>query len=189
MLLQEWDWSRIIAVYITELFVCCFFLILVFNILKRDRSRLAYNLSFLYIITSIGCLTHIILIPLRINPLVYILSLLMIFLLFFGSIFLICFLLLLKYSEQNYTIRKQLVLILIYGVILGLFLIIEGWILGGLKIGEETDWKQSYSLSFSILLAIIYTCFFVVPMIIISLQIYTSIDDNLLKKRWLFMRL
>ena len=90
MMLQM-DAARIIQVYVFQLGMGIFFLLIALLILKRDRKRLNVIFSAFFLCIFLGTLVNVIYAPLNVNPAVLFLHLITDFLLFLSVIFLLIF--------------------------------------------------------------------------------------------------
>ena len=55
---------------------------------------------------------------------------------------------------------------------------------GGLIIDETTNWRGYWTFSYCITLIIFFTCVIFIPSIILLIKIYSSFEDDDLKKKW-----
>jgi len=153
---------------------------MVYKVLKRNRNRLSLLFSGLYISLSLAFIINVIYIPLRTNPLVYILHLLSVYLVIFGFIFLILFNINLLNIYTDFSLKKQSFIVLLYAITI--FFLIQ--YPGGITINEQTNWKPVWSWDFLIILYIYVTAFIIAPTIILSLKIYKKFQDKDLRKKW-----
>ncbi len=179
MLLQEIDWFRLFAV-VVQLISCFIFLFISYKILSRNRNRLAITGSSFYIIITTSFILNIIYFPLTVNPLVYVLHLISVYLIFLSLVFLVIFNLTLLKSENIVTRTKQLIHIILYGILLFIILLFPG----GITIDESTNWRPEWSWSLFIILYIFLTITIIIPFFYLSKKLYNTIQDDFLKKRW-----
>ena len=179
MILQEIEWTRISLILITQLIIGIIFLSLAYKILKRNKNRLTIMLSSFYISEAIGFIINIIYLPLTINPTVYILHVMTDFFISFGQIFLVIFLINLNKRNSNFSLEKDFIIIFSYVFILLLLFNFPG----GITINENTNWRPVFSWTFLISLYIFFTCFIIIPNIILSIKIYKKFEDKNLKKK------
>ena len=109
MILQINDFGRIFAIYVTQLSVSFFFLIIAYKILKRNRSRLNLTLSGFYLFEASAFIINailVLLILLRLTLIVYILYVILLFLVLFAHFFLVMFNLTLLYIKYT-SIKNQ----------------------------------------------------------------------------------
>ena len=177
MVLFQNDWSRLVQIFIIGLFLCGIFLFISIKILTRNRNRLTLTLSGFYLSSAAGFLINAIYSVLRINPIVYILLFITYFLVIFSLIFLVSFLLNLVYVYVNW--KKQIIIILSFGILLFLVLSIPG----GITINEETNWSPIYSWPLTFGVIILVSICIVIPTIILSIKMYKIFEDKNLKKK------
>lgn len=177
MVLFQSDWSRLVLIFVVGLFLCGIFLFISIKLLTRNRNRLTLTLSAFYLFSAAGFLINAIYSVLRINPIVYVLLFITYFLVVFSQIFLVSFLLNLVNVYVNW--KKQIAIILSFGILLFLVLSIPG----GMTINEETNWRPIYSwpLTFGIII-LVSTCI-VIPTIILSIKMYKIFEDKNLKRK------
>lgn len=180
MVFEEIDWVYIIPVFVSQLFVSSIFFIMAFKILRRNNSQLGIIIFCFYISVAMAFVINLILIfSIKTNPTIYILSFISIFLLFFSNIFFFLFnLLLLKHELIK--IKLQVAIIISYGVVVMILLLLPG----GLIIDETTNWRGYWTFSYCITLIIFFTCVIFIPSIILLIKIYSSFEDDDLKKKW-----
>ncbi len=178
---RELNFVQIFQIYIVQGFIFVFFLIMAYKILKRDRSRLNFSISGLYISTSIGFFINFIFPLIPIEIVMTIMYLLTMFFLYFAQIFLTTFVSVIKSSPKIFTLKKQLIILGSYALLLsGMFLIP-----GGLTINESTDWHPVYSDVFIVFLLVVLSLA-VVPTFLNSIHIYKLMENEKLKQRWSF---
>jgi len=179
--------TRALTVYVAQGFICFFFIFLAYKILKRDRKRLNLIFSGFYLSAAIGLLMNFIyapLDPLEFEPAILFLNFITNFGIFYSSIFLVVFDLILLKSEKVITPIKQLVILIVYGIAMFsmiFFVYVEGW-------GVELDldswspiWKPPFFLYLLIIESIPTGFFFY-----FSFQIYKKFEDEQLRKKWKF---
>ncbi|TFG08874.1 MAG: hypothetical protein EU539_01010 [Promethearchaeota archaeon] len=182
MVLLQLDPFRIIQVYVVQGLIGVFFLYLTYLILKRDKKRLNIIFSGFYIIGAIGVFVNFIYAPLTVELVVLVLYYITIFCFLFAPIFLVVMELILLKSEKVIDNKKQLMIIIIYGLlVLGMVFIPNGVI-----INETTDWKPKWSLPYFLYTVLILSIGAVLPGLYFSKQIYGQFEDEKLKKKWKF---
>ncbi len=187
--------TRALTVYVAQGFICFFFIFLAYKILKRDRKRLNLIFSGFYLSAAIGLLMNFIyapLDPLEFEPAILFLNFITNFGIFYSSIFLVVFDLILLKSEKVITPIKQLVILIVYGIAMFcmiFFIYVEGIAFdGSSRLGVELDldsWSPIWNLPFFLYLLIIEsipTGFF----FYFSFQIYKKFEDEQLRKKWKF---
>lgn len=184
MLLQEIDWSRILVILGSQLFISIFFIYLSYKILKRRSDKLTFICSSFFLSVAAGFIINVIYFSLRVNPLVYILHTFTLFLLLFGPTFLILFTIEMHedFSEIKQNSRLKELLIIIGNAALILIIIIFS---DGIIINDETDWSPIWSWNFLILLYFYLTICILIPFVYFSIKMYLKMEDKILKRRWL----
>jgi len=172
------DWTRLVPAFITQMGVALIFLYIAYKILRKKRNGLTLSLGAFYILLSSSFIINIIYFPLEINPIVFILHLIAVFLFFFGLIFLLIFNINL-YLNQKETKKIQYVVIISYCILIVISLLL----LDGISLDESTDWRPQWSWNFSILIIILFTGFIVIPNSIITLKKFHQFKDPILRKK------
>lgn len=180
MLIQGIQSERLIWIYLVQLSISFIFLFIAFRMLKRNRSRLSFILSFFYILTGIGFILITIRYNFIINPIVYILYILGVFLINISMIFLVLFNLNLVKSQSQISNRKHLLIIFFYAIVFLAVLLIPN----GITINEETNWFPVWSWWFFIIISIVTLVMIVCPIIMISAKLYKMFEDDALKKKF-----
>ena len=174
------EFNRYLLIYIVALAISLIFFIIAFILLKRKRNQLTIILSCFYIIEATGFIINAIYPPLRINPLVYILYFIALFLILFGQIFLILFnLLLLKRENIKISNNKITIIILFYAFIIFSILYFPN----GFIINEQTNWRPIWSWSFLIIIYVFMTGVILLPFTFLFYKLYKRFEDKDLKKR------
>jgi len=174
---------RFITIYVAQGFMCVFFLFLAFKILKRDRKRLNIIFSGFYISPAIGFIINFIYAPLIEESVVLLLNFLTNFFIFYSVIFIVVFNLILLKSEKAITTKKQLTILIVYGI--AMFSMIGFLFIPGLGVTFNENWSPIWSVPFFIYVVAIETIG-VLPAFYLSFQIYKKFEDELLKKKWKF---
>lgn len=178
--------TRIITVYLVQGLLFAFFLFLAIKILKRDRKRLNVIFSGFYLSAAIGLFVNFIYAPLEdtaFETVVLILNFITNFGTFYSPIFLVVFNLILLKSEKVITTTKQVMVLIIYGIAMFcmvFFIFVPGF---GVTLNLSTNWTPVWSMPFFIYVLIIETLA-VVPLLYLSIQIYSKFEDINLKKKW-----
>jgi hypothetical protein len=183
MTLYEMSPTRIITVYAAQGFMCLFFLFLAYRILKRDRKRLNLIFSGFYISPAIGFIINFIYAPLTDVSVVLMLNFLTNFFIFYSSIFIVVFNLILLKSEKAITSKKQLTILILYGI--AMFSMIGFLFYPGFGVTFNANWSPIWSTPFFLYLLVIETIG-VLPALYLSFQIYKKFEDELIKKKWKF---
>lgn len=176
--------SRIIQVFIIFLGGGVFFLILAILILKKGKYRQNITFSGFFIFIFLGGVFNAIYALLTTysdERTVVTLHIITYILFCYAQIFLLILNLILLKSERLITLKKQLIIMGVYGVLLFiLFFIPEG-----VRINESTHYRPQWNLLFFIYANIIWIGFALIPTVFTSIQIYKKLEDKTLKKRWL----
>lgn len=187
MTLYEMSISRAITVYVAQGFICFFFIYLAYKILRRDRKRLNIIFSGFYLSAALGLFMNFIYAPLdpvEFEKVILFMNYLTNFGIFYSIIFLVVFDLILLKSEKVITLKKQLVILITYGIAMFcmiLFVYVEGL---GVKIDTES-WSPHWMFGFFLYLLIIES----IPtglFFYFSFQIYKKFEDEQLRKKWKF---
>jgi len=179
VILNTNDIGRLIIIYVIQLFLSGIFLFLAYKILRRNRNRLTTILSSFYAVEAIAFIFNAIYPSIGFNPGTFIIYFIAAYLISFGPIFLILFNINLIRIDSEFTIKKQTIIILIYG--LSIFLLLN--IPGGITINEETNWSPLYSWYFLIILYIFFSVVIIVPFIFQIIKLYRTFEDKNLKKK------
>ncbi len=173
------DAARIATVYISQGAFVAIFVLLAYKVLKRSRNNMNVVLSCFYLSIAMGFFINFIYALLTDLFLVKVLNAMTNFLVFFGLIFILLFTLLLL--KPNAISRvKQIIIVLGYGVLLGLMNVIPN----GVTIGPETMWKPVWNIPFFAYILTIVTGICIVPTIYCSLVIFRNFQTEDLKKKW-----
>ena len=177
LLFQADDIGRFFAILVAQLLFSFIFLYLAYKILKRNRNRLSITLSSFYISEAIAFILGAIYLPLRINPIVYILYFGAVYLIFIGPIFLVMFICILL--KIDFKLKDQVIIILIYALIVFILLNLPG----GIMINEDTNWIPLWSLTLLLILHSFITCVIVIPFFLLFSKLYKTFEDKDLKKK------
>ncbi|MFX0069578.1 MAG: hypothetical protein ACFFAO_00595 [Candidatus Hermodarchaeota archaeon] len=180
MYFQIFTLSRILQVYVLQLGMGLFYLIIAYFVLKRSRKRLNQIFSSYFIITFIGILVNVIYAPITDIPTVTMLAYLTVYLIYFAQIFLLVFNLILLKSTKIINTKIQLIIIIGYAVLLSFAFLIPN----GLTISESNNYIPYWNLPYFLFHLIISLSFAVIPSIYTSIKVYTKIEDIEVKTRW-----
>ena len=183
MTLYEMSMTRIITVYGIQGFMCAFFLFLAFKILKRDRKRLNLIFAGFYISPPIGFIINFIYAPLTEGSVVLMLNFLTNFFIFYSVIFIVVFNLILLKSEKVITSKKQLTILILYGI--AMFSMIGFLFFPGFGVTFNANWSPIWSVPF-FLYVVVIEIIGTFPALYLSFQIYKKFEDELIKKKWKF---
>jgi len=182
LILNQVDWTRTILVPSILSIIVIYFLYLAILIIKRNRNLLNVTLSCYYFFVSIAFIIVIISVPIRVNPLAYILYFIALFLLTFSNIFLPLFSINLLRKEKPFSLKIEFLFIIIYGLI-NLFLLLFP---NGISYNEITNWTPIYTWDFLIVFYIVYSLSILIPQIILSVKLHHKFLDKQLKKKLRF---
>lgn len=157
-------------------FISILFFYLAFHLLKRNYNRSTLILSAFYIFPGLAFVLNIIFFPYRTTVAGYVLYIISAFLLLFGQIFIVIFIINLFYTDQNFWLKNQNLIIFSYAIIILIVLNIPGLI----TIIEGTP---VYSWVLLIISYIIFSLFIVIPTIIFSVKLYNIFEDETLKRK------
>ncbi len=183
MTLYQMSIIRFITIYVAQGFMCIFFLFLAFKILKRDRKRLNVIFSGFYLSPAIGFIINFIYAPLTDVSVVLMLNFLTNFFIFYSSIFIVVFNLILLKSEKAITTRKQLIILIVYGI--AMFSMIGFLFYPGYGVTFNENWSPIWSFPFFLYVVAIETIA-IFSALYLSFQIYKKFEDELIKKKWKF---
>lgn len=137
------------------------------------------TLSIFYILPGTGFILNLIFLPLSTTKIGYILYFIMTYLIIFGFIFIVIFIIKLLAIDPNYTSKTQLIIVLSYAALVLLLLVFPG----GITINEETNWRPKWSLPFLIITNLFFTFSIFIPTIIFSLKLNKRFEDKKLKRK------
>ncbi|MHA1285435.1 MAG: hypothetical protein ACTSQP_23270 [Promethearchaeota archaeon] len=183
MLYQLHDVSRYILVFITQPIVSIILLYLAFKIIKRNRSVHTIVLSLFYFIVSIGFLLNVIYAFAAIynnEVIIYTIFYITTYIIIDSLIYLIIFIKILLKVEEKLKIKKDLLYIVIYGIVCTYIFFFPN----GITINETTGWRPLYSMEFMIFSYIFMTFSIIIPLIYYSFKLYKTIQTKTLKKKY-----
>lgn len=181
MLLQS-DLSRILIIFIGQLILASIFLFIAIKLLRRTRPRPIITLSIFYFLTSSGLIFNILHVIIRtIDPEDVILLKVIYFLTFypplFSGIFILTFIISILKLGDVFTLKKQLIITLIYGFVTLLIYFIPD----GVTFIEQGQPKYSWSFFTAIYTS--FTIFIAIPTIWYSRRLIRTFQDKILKKK------
>ncbi|MFX1410291.1 MAG: hypothetical protein ACFFA6_08055 [Promethearchaeota archaeon] len=179
MLLEESDWSRYIGIFIIGSFITVFFYFLALKVIKRNFNRLTLTLGTFYILPGTGFFLNFIFLLISSTPQGLIIYYTAVFLILFGEIFLVLFLINILKIDSRLTLNKQVLITIMYAILCVLLILFPG----GITINEKTDWIPVFSWSFLIVLYIFFTCSIFIPTLILSIKLSKRFEDKILKSR------
>ena len=188
MLLQI-DLSRIFLIFVINMMMAIFFLVLGWSILKRRKSRLNATFSGFYLSIALGLLINAAYVVIneifKSEPLALLLNYISAFLIFYGPVFMLATNRILIHSEAVYSQKSELKLLLIYALALGFMAIF--YFYDGIEFNASTNWRPVWSLPYLVYLIIIVSAFTIIPTIGSSFKILTLMKDKMMKRRWIWL--
>ncbi|HEY0089777.1 MAG TPA: hypothetical protein VGB37_13095 [Candidatus Lokiarchaeia archaeon] len=172
--------ARVIGIFVGFVAIIIIFLYLIYKIFRYYRTRLNITFSGCYIFIVISLTINIIYILLKIPQLVIILNSITNYTVCFSTIFVTVFLISLYRGYERFSLRKQLSIILIYGLLLAVMFFIPG----GVIINEETNWTPIWSWTLFIYVASVIIIISVIPTLFYSFKLYKKFEDNQIKRKW-----
>ena len=179
LLAQTMDIARFIQIFLVQGLAGLFYLVIAYKILKRERKGLNLILSSFYVCVAFAVILNVVYAFIFVEEVVYILHVTTYYLLCFPLVFLLVFVLILLKSEEVFTPKLQLILIVVFGVLLvGLWLIPNG-----VTINESTNWKPDWSWTYLLYSLTICSFFSIFPTIYLSIKLYRKFEYKELKKK------
>lgn len=180
---QAIPFSRVIQVFVIFLGGGTFFLVLSFLILRKNNHRLNFTLCGFFIFIFLGGLFNVIyaLLTTHVEESIVVALHILTYIFFcLAQMFLLLFNLIMWKSEKLFTLKKQLIIIGSYSVLL----LILFFIPEGVMINENTHYRPQWSLQFFIYANIIWIGFAMIPTLYTSLKLLRIFEDAEIKKRW-----
>ena len=148
--------------------------------LKRNRKRSSVTLAAFYLLLSVGLFMNIVfilLIPSENNVVIHISYSLASYFIIFPFIFILIFINVILKMEENFTLKKITIIIVIYGVLCSTFYIYpEG-------ITFTSNWSPVYSIPLFIYVNIIFTGYITIPILFYSIRLYRLFKARNLKEK------
>ena len=184
-MIYQYEWTRIIIVLIPQSFILFIFLYITYKVLKRRRDRSSVILSLFYLTLSIAFSINYITISLllfkiEIEQILLPLYLLLSFLIIFGCIFLVIFIIDLYIVEPVLTLKRILILILLYGIPCAFLFFMPG----NITLNKDNNWTVQYNHFFFISLNIFFSLTITIPIFYYLVKIYIKINFNSLKRKY-----
>jgi len=182
VLLQLPDIPRILIIFIPQLIVAGLFLFLAIKLLRRNQQRPTLTLGMLYIFPASGLIfndMHVVLAAFQPENevLLLVIYFLSYFLMLFSPVFILTFVISILKLGDVFTIKKQLIITLIYGFIVFILFFTPN----GIKFSEQ--WRPIYSWGFLTLLYIFLTVYIVLPTLWYSRRLIKTFKDKILKRK------
>jgi len=184
LLLQSPEEVRLLIVFIPQLILASIFLFIAIKLLIRNRMRSIITLSMFYAFSAAGLIFNaIFLLIAALIPENAVLLISLYFLSFypilFSPIFIITFMITLLKLDDVFTLKKQSIIVSIYGLITFLIFFTPD----GISFTEE--WRPSFSWTLLTLILIVFSVFILIPTIIYSSRLLKTFKDKILKKKLL----
>ncbi|MFX1393219.1 MAG: hypothetical protein ACFFAH_06535 [Promethearchaeota archaeon] len=171
---------RFLSIYIGFGILIAFFLILIFKILRYNRTRTILTFSGFYILVCIALILNFLYASIFDKEIVLILHYITIYFIFFSGIFIVNFCIILLKDVEKFTLKKQVIITIIYAIVLCItFLIPNGVII-------NDDWRPVWNLYYFLYLIILNFTTGFIPTIYYCIKIFKSLDDNFLRNKWIF---
>ena len=173
---------RIVTIFISQLILAIIFLFIAIKLLRRTRPRPIITLSMWYLLTTTGFVFNVLhVIIAAFQPENALLLIVVYFLSFypllFSPIFILTFIISILKLGDVFTVKKQLIITLIYGfVTLLIFFIPDG-------ITFTEQWRPIYSWGFFTAIYTSFTIFITIPTIWYSRRLIKTFQDKILKKK------
>ena len=176
---------RFIIVFILQGSLIIVFIWLALRILMRKRDRTKLALALFYVFIIIGLFFNILFLSVASTGndiLIIITYILTSYFIFFPFIYIVIFLNTLLKLEDEFTLKKIILIVLLYGICTGLlYLIPDG-------ITFTAQWTPIFNPVFGIMVAIFFTLSITLPTIIYSYRLYKIFKaPNLRKKLRIFL--
>ena len=182
MLLQIPELPRLLIVFIPQLILASMFLFIAIKLLKRNRLRSIITLSMFYIFSATGLIFNAIFLLIAaflpenavLLQVIYFLSF---YPMLFSPIFILTFIVSLLKLEFVFTIKKQLIVTVIYSLVIFIIYFAPG----GITFIDQ--WRPVYHWNFSMLVFIFYSGYIVIPTLLYSRRLIRTFEDKILKKK------
>ena len=182
MLLQSPDMVRILIIFIPQLIVAGLFLFLAIKLLRRNQQRPTVTLCMLYILLGSGLIfnaMHVVLAAFQPENVVLLLVIyfLSYFPMLFSAVFILTFMISILRLGDVFTIKKQLIITLTYGFIIGIIFFTPN----GITFSEQ--WRPIFSWGFLTLMYITLTVSIALPLLWYSRRLIKIFQDKILKRK------
>lgn len=182
VLLQLPDIARILIIFIPQLIVAGLFLFLAIKLIRRNQQRPTLTLCMLYTISASGLIfnaIHVVLAAFQPENevLLLVIYFLSYFLMLFSPVFILTFIISILRLGDVFTIKKQLIITLIYGFLVFILFFTPN----GITFSEQ--WRPIYSWGFLTLVYISLTVFIVLPTLWYSRRLIKTFQDKILKRK------
>ncbi len=180
LLIDAFDLTRFIGVYITQLSIGIIFFILSIRILRRNKTLLSSLLSTFFLLQALSFFLIAFLFPIKIDPYSYLMYMTSLYINLFSPIFLVFFLVKMIHFTAVKFRPKDYVIIILFA--LASFLLLS--VPNGITYNEATGWRPKYSITFSLLFACFFTVILFIPSVFYASKIYKTFKDEALKKKY-----
>jgi hypothetical protein len=173
---------RVVTIYGAQMLVCLWDAYLAYRVLKRGKKKLNFIFAGFYLFGVIGLIINFIYGPIPNVDVVLVLNFLTNFFIYYSPIFFVVFELMLLKSERYMDARKQLFILIGYGILMFsmiFFVITQGW---GVNIND--NWQPVWKPPIFIYVTVIESIIAVGPVLYLSYRIYNKFEDAYLKKKW-----
>ena len=182
MLLQSPDMAKILIIFITGLIIAGLFLYLAIKLLRRNQQRPTVTLCMMYIISASGLIfnaAHVVLAVFQPENevLLFAIYFLTIFPMLFSPVFILMFMISILRLGDVFTIKKQLIITLIYGFIICIIIFTPS----GITFSEQL--RPIFSWGFLTLMYIALTVFILLPTLWYSSRLIKTFQDKILKRK------
>ena len=182
MIFQSTDFSRMLIIFVGQSILAGIFIFIAIKLLRRTRPRPIITLSLFYLLTAIGLILNVVHVLIAaIQPESSVLLIVIYFFSFypitFSAIFILTFIVSILKLGDVFTLKKQLIITLIYGfMILLVFFIPDG-------ITFTEQWRPIWSWPLFIAIYFVFTTFITIPTIVYSRRLVRTFQDRILKKK------
>ena len=182
MLFQSTDMVRLLIIFIPGLIIAGLFLYLAIKLLRRNRQRPTVTLGMLYIISASGLIfnvTHVVLAAFQPEneALLSVIYFLTIFQMLLSPVFILTFVISILRLGDVFTIKKQLIITLVYGFVICIIIFTPN----GIIFSEQS--RPTFSWGFLTLIYIALTVFILLPTLWYSRRLIKTFQDKILKRK------
>ena len=173
---------RRLIIFVPQLIIAGLFLFLAIKLLRRNRQRPTVTLFMVYVLSGSGLIfnaIHVVLAAFQPENevLLLVIYFLTIFQMLFPPVFMLTFMISILRLGDVFTIKKQLIITLIYGCIIFIIFFTPK----GIRFDEES--RPFFSWVFLTLMYITLTVFIVLPTLWYSRRLIKTFQDKILKRK------
>ena len=183
MLLQI-ETTRLFLIFGIGAILIVFFSFMSYRILSYKKAKLNIYISLFFIFILIGAILNILYAIIQIEPIPLALHLVTNFIVSFALIFLLVANKIIIESEMRFGTKKQLKVMLRYGVILALMLVFVPF--GQVTINTATNWRPVWGIFYFLYITVIVIIFAVIPTILSSINILREFSKGEAKSKYAF---